>query len=269
MDAMKTILISVLLIFGLLVNSNAQVVNGSFEEDFGLFTTEGWQNNGGLESADTPPNGGFWSLSLCGGCMWVSCSQKIPQIESGEIWELRCQAKVIGLYSGGNVSWSDGYAGVFVSDSNWTQINIIDTFFHSPSDTISIILEGGGGFAGTGGILVDLVEIENLGNIITSEQIPEEKHKICLLQNFPNPFEDETNISFELNNAANVSLKIYSLVGQEVETFADGWLNSGMYQYIWKPSEEISSGIYFCKLKVKAISEASEDYVLSKKMIKN
>lgn len=269
---MRTYLTITLIIFFISLcnlHLKGQVINGSFEDDFGNFSLEGWQNNGGTASNIASPYGGVWSLGLYGGCIWVNCSQKIPQIQPGEIWMLTCWAKTEDMWGGGNISWSNGYNGVFVSDSTWSQYTVVDTFDIANFDTISIVIEGGGGFAGGGGILVDMVEIESLGSIITSvSDIDEPQGETQLFQNVPNPFSTQTIISFEIDFPATVSLTIYDLLGQAVHVFVNDYNASGQYEYVWSPRGDRQSGIYFCKLQVCDKENLSNCFTSTKKMIK-
>lgn len=80
-----------------------------------------------------------------------------------------------------------------------------------------------------------------------------------LYQNFPNPFNPETLIKFDVANTQFVQLKIYDAMGRETETLVNGQLNSGTYQVKWNASK-YSSGIYYCKI-------IAGDFVLTKKMM--
>ncbi|MCP4631956.1 MAG: T9SS type A sorting domain-containing protein [candidate division Zixibacteria bacterium] len=80
----------------------------------------------------------------------------------------------------------------------------------------------------------------------------------ALGQNFPNPFNATTGIPFDLAQSGNVSLKVYNLSGQLVETLVDGQMSAGSHIINWDAST-VSSGIYFYKL-------TAGNYVTSKKM---
>lgn len=68
-----------------------------------------------------------------------------------------------------------------------------------------------------------------------------------LKQNFPNPFNATTIISFSIPHASAVSLKVFNSLGQEVESLINRKLDPGNY-YIWWNGDKFSSGIYFCRL---------------------
>ncbi len=68
-----------------------------------------------------------------------------------------------------------------------------------------------------------------------------------LLQNYPNPFNPTTTISFSLGSSSNVSVKIYNLLGEEVETLVSGNRSAGIFQVQWKATG-VASGIYLCRM---------------------
>lgn len=68
-----------------------------------------------------------------------------------------------------------------------------------------------------------------------------------LSQNYPNPFNPTTTFSFSIPKSEKVSLKFYDILGNELETYVDGILNSGTYSVEFDGSK-YSSGIYFYRL---------------------
>lgn len=93
----------------------------------------------------------------------------------------------------------------------------------------------------------------------TKEIIKEQPFTIRLHQNFPNPFNPSTNISFELPHAQQVQLSIYNALGQRVSTLHSGTLRSGSHLFTFE-AQQLSSGIYYYML------ETSEK-VLTRKML--
>ena len=70
-----------------------------------------------------------------------------------------------------------------------------------------------------------------------------------LLQNFPNPFNPSTTISYQLSAVRFVTLRIYDALGRKVTTLVDGKQNPGYYNVTFDASN-LPSGVYFCRLEV-------------------
>lgn len=85
----------------------------------------------------------------------------------------------------------------------------------------------------------------------------------CLRQNFPNPFNPTTRISYDLALGSQVSLKIYNSLGQLVKTLVDSHQNAGAYLVKWEGLDNdgniLPAGIYFVKLQ-------TEDFSFVRKM---
>ena len=69
----------------------------------------------------------------------------------------------------------------------------------------------------------------------------------ALYQNYPNPFNPSTTISFQLPEAAYITLKVYDALGTEIETIADGNYPAGVHEVIFDAST-LSSGIYLYRM---------------------
>jgi hypothetical protein len=83
------------------------------------------------------------------------------------------------------------------------------------------------------------VDNEDFENIIIDE--------FKLNQNFPNPFNPSTKISFQLATNEFVTLRIYDVVGQEVKTLLNSEMQKGKYDIDFNASK-LSSGIYFYRI---------------------
>lgn len=69
----------------------------------------------------------------------------------------------------------------------------------------------------------------------------------ALHQNFPNPFNPATNITFELAARSRATLKIFNLLGQELATLVDAVHAPGSHTVVWNAAE-MSSGVYVYRL---------------------
>ena len=78
--------------------------------------------------------------------------------------------------------------------------------------------------------------------------------KFQLFQNYPNPFNSSTTLSYELQEAENVTLIIYNILGQHVRKLVDGFQYRGHYKVLWDgltdQGNKASSSIYFFELKI-------------------
>ncbi len=70
-----------------------------------------------------------------------------------------------------------------------------------------------------------------------------------LYQNYPNPFNPTTTISYTLPKTSTITIKIYSLLGQEIETLYSGQKPAGNHRLVFN-AKNLASGIYICRLQV-------------------
>ncbi|MBK8493053.1 MAG: T9SS type A sorting domain-containing protein [Saprospirales bacterium] len=70
---------------------------------------------------------------------------------------------------------------------------------------------------------------------------------VLLSQNIPNPFTAQTTITFELKNAADVSLQVFDLSGRVVATLFDGRRAAGEYSVAWDAAG-MQAGVYCYRL---------------------
>lgn len=74
-----------------------------------------------------------------------------------------------------------------------------------------------------------------------------------LIGNYPNPFNPETTISYNLREAGEVTLDIYNLKGQKVKTLVNERQNAGSYSIVWNGKDDgnrnVSSGVYFYRMR--------------------
>jgi len=85
-----------------------------------------------------------------------------------------------------------------------------------------------------------------------------------LAQNFPNPFNPETTIKFQLPFAQKTTLQIFNVLGQKVATLVDDELSAGSYSLRWQgindTGSRVSSGVYFYRVE-------SGNFVKTRKML--
>ena len=84
-----------------------------------------------------------------------------------------------------------------------------------------------------------------------------------LHQNYPNPFNPSTVIRYQLPVASQISIKIYDIMGKEVETIVDEYREAGLYEVNFESMSSkthLASGIYFYQLK-------AGEYIETKQMV--
>jgi hypothetical protein len=76
---------------------------------------------------------------------------------------------------------------------------------------------------------------------------------------FPNPFNPETTIPFELGDGGFVNLSVYSVDGSLVKTLINKPHEAGRHKAVWRGTnnrgEPVASGTYFCRIRVGSYSE--------------
>ena len=66
---------------------------------------------------------------------------------------------------------------------------------------------------------------------------------------YPNPFNPTTSIDIALDTDANVSVKVFNIMGQLVDVISEGNLTAGSHSVVWDASQ-ISSGVYFINTEI-------------------
>jgi hypothetical protein len=82
-----------------------------------------------------------------------------------------------------------------------------------------------------------------------------------IAQNYPNPFNPTTTIHYDLPAPSNVTLEVYDLLGQRVETLVDGNQQAGNHIAVWTANNK-PSGIYFYRIEAGDFSETKKMLLL-------
>jgi hypothetical protein len=117
------------------------------------------------------------------------------------------------------------------------------------------------------GNTIDIGAYEWQGTAIYNDEI--EVFDINMnISNYPNPFNPETNISYQLPADSKVNLSIYNIKGQLVKTLVNDIKPTGEHSIIWdgrdSNDKRVGSGIYFYKLKVNGKTEVVKKCLLLK-----
>jgi len=81
--------------------------------------------------------------------------------------------------------------------------------------------------------------------VAVAEDSPAE---FSVAQNSPNPFNPTTSISFTINKADNVTVDVFNIAGQKVDTLVNEFMDSGSHSAVWDASG-FSAGVYFYTVK--------------------
>jgi photosystem II stability/assembly factor-like uncharacterized protein len=115
-----------------------------------------------------------------------------------------------------------------------------------------------------------LKQIDFDGNYNYSESVRVEviqPLRFGLEQNYPNPFNPSTKIIYSIPYSSIVSLKVYDVLGNEVDELVNETKTSGNYEVNFN-AEQLPSGVYFYQLKVGNPSTGSgQEFIETKKMI--
>ncbi|MDQ7066283.1 MAG: FlgD immunoglobulin-like domain containing protein [candidate division KSB1 bacterium] len=101
------------------------------------------------------------------------------------------------------------------------------------------------------------LDVEDPPDLFTPTGIADERaglpKSFRLEQNFPNPFNPETEIRYELPVASHVNISVYNLMGQLVKTLVDARQDQGVYSIKWNGQNEhgrtVATGVYLLKMR--------------------
>jgi hypothetical protein len=102
------------------------------------------------------------------------------------------------------------------------------------------------------GVVFDPNQLQNRVGTPGSLEVRAIPTSFALNQNFPNPFNPETTISYDLADGGRVELEIYNVMGQMVNQLVSDEQAAGRYSVVWDGSDAIGrsvgSGVYFYRL---------------------
>ena len=103
------------------------------------------------------------------------------------------------------------------------------------------------------GLVFDPSQLQNPAVVAGVLELQSTPREFALHQNFPNPFNPDTTIKYDLAESADVTLQIYNVLGQVVRTLVGSEAqNAGRYQIRWSGMDDrgvsVSSGIYFYRI---------------------
>lgn len=83
---------------------------------------------------------------------------------------------------------------------------------------------------------------------------------------FPNPFRNQTNISFEITEKAKVVIEIYNLSGQKIKQLINIEMSAGKHSIPWNACNEnnlrVEPGVYFCHMTIRNQAQFSKQLLV-------
>jgi hypothetical protein len=98
------------------------------------------------------------------------------------------------------------------------------------------------------------------GTITEVELLNVSPSGFALYQNYPNPFNPSTKISWQSPVGSWQTIKLYDLLGREIETIVEGYYEAGSHSTLYNVNSSSSSGVYFYQL-------TSQNFSQTKKML--
>jgi hypothetical protein len=97
-----------------------------------------------------------------------------------------------------------------------------------------------------------LVETIGTGTGAVKQEKTVVPQEFRLYNNYPNPFNPSTTITFDIQKSSNVEVAIYNILGQKVTTLVAQELAPGTYSTVWDATSSqnltVSSGVYYVRL---------------------
>jgi hypothetical protein len=147
-----------------------------------------------------------------------------------------------------------------IKDGEWNNIGFVEGHGNSNS-TKEYSYTDKDLFAGRSNFQYRLKQVDTDGKFEYSDVVEVEimPTKFELSQNYPNPFNPSTTIRFSLPKETLLKINIYNMLGELVETLAEGTYEAGYHKVNFKASS-LSSGAYIYRIE-------SSDFMQVKKMI--
>ena len=148
---------------------------------------------------------------------------------------------------------------LIISDTNWDEL----TFYNisnpaSPEfvcryswnlSTSDMVVQNGYLYTANGLYGLNILDLNQVMEAEDSIQLPPITFN---LKNYPNPFNPETTISFELSKPGKVVLNIYNLKGELVKKLINKQMSNGKHSIVWDGKDNngkiCSSGVYCYKI---------------------
>lgn len=125
----------------------------------------------------------------------------------------------------------------------WEPDHISTATFGSPWENLAL-------FDFSGEVLTSIMAFEIALDIKDDSPVPQ---SFRLYQNHPNPFNPSTKISFTLPATGYLTLKVFDILGNHIQTLYDGIKESGTHTVDFHATT-LAGGVYFCRMEAAGFS---------------
>ena len=158
-----------------------------------------------------------------------------------------------------------------VASIEWAAV-MLDEVWNTPKylGTVKFLADNKLSFIPTNNMTGVTNPIPYNGSNYTRTGVSEEQMMVpesfSLSQNYPNPLNPSTTIEYALPTRSIVTVKIYSILGQEVATLVNGEQGAGYYRTVWNASNQ-ASGMYYLRITAQTADRSSASFTKVKKMM--
>ena len=196
-------------------------------------------------------NNGTILRSTDWGKHWTANIQYLTSEHLRSIDAYGVQVTVCG--DNGKIMTSNDYGNYFIDQLNGENRHLYGVALRS--NAVGVVV-GEIGSAANGTLYFTSMNGGYVGITQTGSEIPQ---NYSVSQNYPNPFNPTTKINFALPKQGLVTIKVYDLLGKEVETLVNEVKSAGKYTVDFNGSK-LSSGVYFYRIQ-------ANDFVDVKRMM--
>jgi hypothetical protein len=88
------------------------------------------------------------------------------------------------------------------------------------------------------------------------------QYETALRGNYPNPFDEATTLEYTLSREREVTMQVYNVLGQWVETLVDSRTSAGVHTVTWdgtnRYGDRVGSGVYFVRMEAGSTTETQK-----------
>lgn len=248
-------------------SGNLESLDGGVLQPFNNFDVYNWAASqtainvpGKIEAEDYSDMYGIQTES----CSDTGFGMDVGWIDDGDWLEYGLNAGSAGQYNISLRTASSSQAGKIVftgGGNNLGNINIPVTGGWQIWTTVSAVINLNAGqqtlrlTAQTGGFNLNWLNFEKITDAIIS-QVNTPKN-FGLQQNYPNPFNPSTSISYQIPKGGYVTIKIYDVLGNNVNTLVSEYKSPGQYIVNFN-ANRLSSGVYYCRMQAGSFNETKK-----------